>query len=64
MSPDDPNETPTPADMEGIWEEFAERAAILQYESGMSMQEAETLALEAVIRRRARPQPSSPRRKA
>lgn len=58
MPPDDPTETPAPADMENIWEEFAERAAILQYEAGMSMQEAETLALEAVIRRRAKPHPS------
>jgi len=57
MPPDNPSETLAPDDMEDIWEQFAERAAILQYDAGMSMQEAETLALEAVICRRYPPNP-------
>lgn len=40
-----------PADMADIWEEFAERAAIMQYDGGMTMQEAETFALLAAFRR-------------
>lgn len=59
-----PGRNPRPALTEDEREAFEERAAILEYDAGMTRDQAERLALEAVIRRRVKPQPSSPKRKA
>lgn len=59
-----PGRNPRPTLTEDEHEAFEERAAILEYDAGMSREQAERQALEAVIRRRMKPHPSSPRRKA
>jgi hypothetical protein len=59
MIPKPPNEEPLPDFMEDIWEEFAERAAIMQHDGGMSMQKAEIIALQAAFRRMGDIQPAT-----
>lgn len=53
-----PGRNPRPTLSEDEREAFEERAAILEFDAGMTREEAETLALEAVIRLRIKSHPS------
>lgn len=55
MAHQNPNHAMTEAEREA----FEERAGIAEFDGGMSREEAEALALEAVMRRRGNPQPST-----
>lgn len=54
-----PRQNPRPTLTEDEQEAFEERAGIAEFDGGMSREEAEAMALEAIIRRRGNPQPST-----